>query len=233
MTGPRTATQWVNIMSSISVPTPLFLTDSFAMPAHPHAALAGARLDPAATRDMIMSYKATDHVSAYYKEQFLALIDCHPTDFANRYNYTRGIQGHITAQGYVYNPDLDAVALMHHKKLDIWVGFGGHAEPEDTDIIATARREVIEEGGIIDLSLACNAPIDIDIHGFPAKGEQPDHLHYDIRFLFHTTSSTLNPNDESTDVQWVKRSDLPQYLPRWLSNSRVLAFFSSYQPSGA
>ncbi len=217
-------------MSLSSMSPPLSALDVFAMPAHPHAGLAGAKLSPTSTREMVMSYKATDHVSAYYKEQFLDLIARHPNDFANRYNYTRGIQGHITAQGYVYNPGLDSIALMHHKKLDIWVGFGGHAEPEDTDIIATARREVIEEGGIADLSLVYDTPIDIDIHGFPAKGEQPDHLHYDIRFLFHTDSGTFNPNNESTDVRWVKRVDLPQYLPNWLPNSRVLAFFASYTP---
>jgi 8-oxo-dGTP pyrophosphatase MutT (NUDIX family) len=182
----------------------------------------GARLDPAATLKLIAAYKPVDVVSAYYQQQFQNLITAHPDMFANRYNYQAGIHGHLTAQAIVYNPDLNAIAMMHHKKLNIWVGAGGHIDLDDADPIVAAKREAAEEIGLTDLVLADPAPFDIDIHGFPAKKDQPDHLHYDLRFLFTTTSNTLIANDESTDLKWVKITELRQFLPNWLSNSRLV-----------
>jgi 8-oxo-dGTP pyrophosphatase MutT (NUDIX family) len=181
----------------------------------------GARLDPVAARALVASYKAVDVVSTEYQRRFLELIDRYPDHFANRYNYYAGVHGHFTAQAVIYNPGLKSIALMHHKKLDIWVGAGGHIDLEDGDAEASARREAAEEMGLTDLFLAEAMPLDLDIHGFPSKGEQPDHLHYDIRFLFTTTQDQFAPNDESTSVAWVPLRELDARMPNWLSNSRL------------
>lgn len=169
--------------------------------AHKQKLDGGARLDPASTRRLIETYTPVDVVSHEYQRRFLELIDQHPDQFANRYNYYAGIHGHFTAQAVIYHPKKNAIALMHHKKLDIWVGAGGHIDLEDANPESAARREATEEMGLSDLVLAEAAPLDLDIHGFPSKGDQPDHLHYDIRFLFTTTQDNFAPNDESKAVE--------------------------------
>lgn len=188
----------------------------------------GARLDPTRARELIESYTPVDVVSQYYKAQFLALINDHPHHFADRYNYHARVHGHVTSQAFVVNRARNAIALMHHKKLDIWVGMGGHAEPGDTDLIATAMREAFEEAGFKNLRLMQESPFDIDIHGFPAKKDQPDHIHYDVRWLFETDDETLTLNpDEGTAIEWVHITDLRPKMPMWLSNARLVRGFEA------
>lgn len=188
----------------------------------------GARLAPRSAHATIESYTPVDPVSAHYKQQFLNLIAAHPDTFANRYNYELGVHGHLTAQAYVFNPTLRAIGLMHHKKLGLWVGFGGHVEQGDTDLMATALREAREESGLKNLTLHSPVPIDLDIHGFPAKGDQPDHLHYDARFLFTTDETEFAPNNESTAIEWVPLADLPARTGMWLPNSRLIRYAQAH-----
>lgn len=183
----------------------------------------GAHPDPVRAQKIVESYTPIDVVDTYYKERYLDLITQHPNDFGNRYNYNLGVHGHITVQAFVLNPARNAVALMHHKKLDLWLGLGGHMEPGDADFIATARREAEEEGGFENLTLIQDTPFDLDIHGFPARGDQPDHLHYDMRFLFAAANDKLRLNpDEGTAIEWVAVGDLRSRMKMWLSNSRLI-----------
>lgn len=188
----------------------------------------GATLDPAGTRVVISSYIPSDPVGAHYQQQCLALIERYPTSFANRYSYQTGQHGHFTAQAIIFNPNLKAIALARHKKLNILIGFGGHVEPGDVDLIATATREANEESGLKNLRLCSRVPIDIDVHGFPAKGDQPDHLHYDIRFLYTTTDTEFAPGPgESNETEWVTLTDLPQRMGMWLANSRLIRYLQA------
>jgi 8-oxo-dGTP pyrophosphatase MutT (NUDIX family) len=180
----------------------------------------GATLDPVTTRQLIEAYKPFDAVDTYYQEQFLALIGKAPHHFANRYHYT---PGHLTAQAIIYCGARKAVALLHHAKLGIWVGPGGHVEPIDHSLTDTAVREAREETGITTLTLASPIPFDIDIHGFPAKKDQPDHLHYDVRFLFTVPAATEIVIDaDSLDCRWVEITKLRDFMPMALSNSRYV-----------
>lgn len=179
----------------------------------------GAMFDPATARALIESHRPLDPVAAYYQRQMLALINSTP-DFANRYHYT---PGHLTAQAVVYQPSTRRVAMMRHKKLNMDLFFGGHCEPEDVDLLAAARREALEEGGLDHLLLAQQTPFDLDIHGFPARKDQPDHLHFDVRFLFHAADdAVLKQNDESEQVYWLPVGELRTHLPMNLSNSRLV-----------
>lgn len=182
----------------------------------------GARLAPEAMQRLIDSYVPVDPVSTEYQRQFLELIKRAPDHFANRHNFELGLPGHFTAQAVVFNPELRAVALMHHAKLGIWVGPGGHLDATDANAEMGARREAEEEMGLTDLVLMQAAPFDLDVHGFPAKGLQPDHLHYDIRFLFSTAQVELRANHESRAVAWTPLADYADRVGKWLSNSRLI-----------
>lgn len=121
--------------------------------------------------------------------------------------------GHITASGWVVHPESDSVLLTHHRKLDKWLQLGGHVDGEE-DLLAAARREILEESGLADLCDAQTGEVlfDMDIHAIPAHGSEPAHEHFDVRFAFVATERRPPVvSDESHDVAWVPLSELERY----------------------
>ena len=109
------------------------------------------------------------------------------------------LNGHITAGGIVVCENF--VLLNHHKKLNKWLGFGGHAEAGEFDPFYTACREVREESGIIGLK--SNGVI-LDIDKFTFKhDEKPAHIHYDFRYLFVAKEKNAIKSNESTELVWM------------------------------
>ncbi len=130
-------------------------------------------------------------------QRVLGLLDGTDEPFS-RYNYE---PGHVTGSAFVAHPVGEAVALIHHEKLDLWVQPGGHVEPDDETVEMGARREVAEETGL--LGLAPVGVVDVDVHTFPAHGEQPTHLHFDVRYGFRAVSAELIAGDGAHDARWV------------------------------
>ncbi len=111
--------------------------------------------------------------------------------------------GHFTASALVFTPDLRRVLLTHHRKLDIWVQLGGHADG-DANLPRAALREATEESGLADIRAASKGIIDIDIHPIPAYRSDPPHDHYDVRYAFIADPERpLVVSDESHDLAWV------------------------------
>ncbi|MBI1217646.1 MAG: NUDIX domain-containing protein [Rhodobacteraceae bacterium] len=116
--------------------------------------------------------------------------------------------GHVTASGFVVSPDRTMTLLMHHRKLDRWLQPGGHCDG-NPDVRAVAAREVAEETGLTDIRLLSPRVFDIDVHSIPARGAEPEHLHYDIRFLFESDSALPVPgNGESLALAWIGLTEL-------------------------
>ena len=102
------------------------------------------------------------------------------------------------------SPDESALLLIFHGKLHRWLQPGGHVEPEDVDIVAAARREVAEEVGLGDLLLVGDGlPFDLDIHAIPARKADPEHEHFDVRFLFRAPSWQVKADSDAVDARWV------------------------------
>jgi 8-oxo-dGTP pyrophosphatase MutT (NUDIX family) len=111
--------------------------------------------------------------------------------------------GHFTASAFVLAPDRSALLLVHHRKLDRWLQPGGHVEPGDADLLAAARREVLEETGIAELELERTGSFDLDVHPIPALGHELPHEHFDVRFLLRAGTRALRLSSESKAVRWV------------------------------
>lgn len=115
------------------------------------------------------------------------------------------LPGHFTGSALLINRTGDKVLLNHHKSLNFWMQFGGHADG-DSDLFAVARREVQEESGFMEIAPVVDGILDIDIHGIPynAKKAEPAHLHYDVRYLFRLTNDNDNftVSDESLAMRW-------------------------------
>ncbi|MFD2256383.1 NUDIX hydrolase [Luteolibacter algae] len=111
--------------------------------------------------------------------------------------------GHITGSAWVVNEDGSKVLLTHHKKLNRWLQLGGHADGM-TDVLAVAIKEAEEESGLAGFSKVGAGIFDIDIHPIPARKNEPEHLHYDVRYVLRPTGSLkFIVSEESHDLSWV------------------------------
>ena len=110
--------------------------------------------------------------------------------------------GHVTGSAWVVDATRSRVLLTHHRKLDKWLQPGGHSDG-DPDTLAVALREAEEESGLA-VRPVDGTVLDVDIHAFPARGADPEHLHYDVRFAFVVVGSDrFRVGPESLDLAWI------------------------------
>jgi 8-oxo-dGTP pyrophosphatase MutT (NUDIX family) len=110
--------------------------------------------------------------------------------------------GHFTASAFVLSPERQRVLLVHHQKLRRWLQPGGHVEATDADLVAAARREVLEETGI-SVGAPLGGVFDVDIHTIPANPKDGGHLHFDVRYAFLALSDRLEASAEVLAARWV------------------------------
>jgi 8-oxo-dGTP pyrophosphatase MutT (NUDIX family) len=116
--------------------------------------------------------------------------------------------GHMTGSAWVLDHSRSSALLTHHRKLNKWLQLGGHADG-NPDLLAVALREVREESGLHEIHIFSETPFDVDVHSIPARGAEPEHFHYDVRFLFCADSNLpLTVSDESHALAWIPLSDL-------------------------
>lgn len=116
------------------------------------------------------------------------------------------LEGHVTASAMILSPDLDAILLTHHKKLQRWLCLGGHIE-NDATLFDAALREAREESGIKNFDLLQNKLFDVDVHTIPAHGNTPEHLHYNLRILLRAATRDTQVSEESTHLKWFSVPD--------------------------
>ncbi len=115
--------------------------------------------------------------------------------------------GHFTGSAWLVSADGQRVLLTHHRKLGRWLQLGGHADG-DADLAMVALREAEEESGLVDLAVAAEI-FDIDRHAIPARGADPEHWHYDVRFVVRATGSEdFALSEESLALAWRPVADI-------------------------
>ncbi len=125
------------------------------------------------------------------------------------------LSGHITGSAWVLSPDEKKVLLTHHKKLNRWLQVGGHSDGED-NTWNVALREATEESGILDIEFVTQEIFDIDIHTIPEnpKKSEPEHKHYDVRFLLKALTENFIMSTESNSLKWATFQELSQMAER-------------------
>jgi 8-oxo-dGTP pyrophosphatase MutT (NUDIX family) len=119
--------------------------------------------------------------------------------------------GHLTGSAWVVDATWTRVLLLHHGKLNRWLQPGGHADG-DFDLSKVALRETQEESGLTRLRLLESGIFDLDVHQIPARGSEPTHLHFDVRYLIEgDIDEPLVLSDESHAVEWVELTRLKEY----------------------
>jgi ADP-ribose pyrophosphatase YjhB (NUDIX family) len=118
------------------------------------------------------------------------------------------VPGHFTASAFILSPERDALLLIFHGKLARWLQPGGHVDPGDADLLASARREAAEEVSLHDLELLSPAPFDLDVHDIPPLRGEPAHQHFDVRYLFRAPARVMRAASDAKAARWVPLSEV-------------------------
>jgi len=140
-----------------------------------------------------------------------AFVQAHPDCFLRSC-----AEGHITGSAWILSADHRHVLLTHHRKLDRWLQLGGHSDGQ-RDPRRVALREAQEESGLARFRFLPEGsdplPLDLDVHPIPAFGDEPPHLHLDVRFLLVAeTGQALRASAESNALRWFERARLAEFV---------------------
>lgn len=113
---------------------------------------------------------------------------------------------HITGSAWLISSTRDEVLLTHHQKLNRWLQLGGHCDGSP-NVLNEAIREAEEESGIRNIQCTIPEIFDIDKHLIPARADEPEHFHYDIRFLLTAPTNKFTVSTESRELKWVHIND--------------------------
>lgn len=152
-------------------------------------------------RSMLQAYLAQDELEAGFQERMVNHAQAHDQPFSRDI-----VMGHFTGSGLILSSCGQFVLLGFHRKLQRWLQMGGHGEPGEYDPFAVALREATEESGINGLvpHPCAPAPLNLDIHAIPARGETPGHQHLDIQYLLQAPNGATHSrqDEEQEDLRW-------------------------------
>lgn len=152
--------------------------------------------------DQLQTYTPEKGHEAVMHEQFKVFVSTYKNCFDRSL-----LIGHVTASALVADPLKRKVLLLHHKKLDRWLQPGGHCDG-NPDTLEVAKTEVLEETGL-EILTAESLVFDLDIHVIPERKGIPEHLHYDVRYLFLADSDLpLIQNHETNALKWVSSDEV-------------------------
>jgi 8-oxo-dGTP pyrophosphatase MutT (NUDIX family) len=148
--------------------------------------------------DQLSAYAAAHPAETETITRFQDFVTSHEDCFERSLNI-----GHITGSAWIVSADGSETLLTHHRKLNCWLQLGGHADG-DPDVAAVALKEACEESGLDEFEALDHTIFDLDIHRIPARKNEAEHLHYDVRYLLRATGNTdFTVSEESHDLRWV------------------------------
>lgn len=168
--------------------------------------------------DELRRYVPADGLERQHQRGIVELL----TGTAEPFSRHTFAPGHITASCFIIHPETRRILLHHHRRLNRWLQMGGHVEGGEAPLEA-AFREGAEESGLRDLQAVVEGVVDVDVHFIPAGKGEPDHSHFDVRFLARTSTPEAITIDrsESNDLAWVDL-DRAEALMNEEASSRVL-----------
>jgi 8-oxo-dGTP pyrophosphatase MutT (NUDIX family) len=149
--------------------------------------------------DMLARYCPRDETEAADVVRVRALVE--GTDDP----WLRSIPLHVTASALIVDPDSGRVLLRWHQRQQAWLQVGGHADPGESDPLAIALREAVEETGLTDLVPWPDAELrHVVIVPVPASSREPAHEHADVRFVVATrTPGAARAESPDAPVRWL------------------------------
>ena len=181
---------------------------------------------------ILLAHRASEPREESDRIRMIAFAKSHPSPFDRTIS-----EGHFTGSGLVMSEDGVSVLLLHHIKLARWLQPGGHGEPGETEGEKVACREVLEETGLPPrLHPTAPRPFDVDIHRIPARKQDPEHEHLDLRYLFVASTreplraeaaeppgpGIIGPTLRWFDVDQALAMDIDEGLKRMIRKARVV-----------
>lgn len=122
---------------------------------------------------------------------------------------------HMTASGWVTNPDHKKVLMIHHNIYNSWSWMGGHADGEK-DLYEVALKEIHEESGVSNIKPITSDIFSLEVltvDGHIKNGVYvSSHLHLNITYLFEADECDelqVRP-EENSDVRWFELNEAIQ-----------------------
>lgn len=154
---------------------------------------------------LLGTHRPVDSVEEESCRRIVDFVSAHPSCFQRALEH-----GHVTGSAWLLDRDGSRALLTFHRKLGRWLQPGGHADG-DCDILAVALREAREESGIDGIEPASLEIFDVDVHRIPARPSEPEHDHYDVRFLFRVTGdNAFRVSEESVSLRWFSMKELAE-----------------------
>ncbi|QRY61198.1 NUDIX domain-containing protein [Gordonia sp. PDNC005] len=160
------------------------------------------------TRAILAEWTPPDAEQDSLRHTFLAFVDSAPNPCERAC-----VPGHLTGSVIVFNAELTHVLLTLHPRVGKWIQLGGHCEPGDVSVAATALREGLEESGLASLQLT-GGPVHLHTHPITCSlGQATRHL--DVRFAAVADPASdgglpeIVRSDESVDLAWWPIDALP------------------------
>ncbi len=152
--------------------------------------------------DLLSRYSAQWPEEQQIVDRFLAFIGSHEDCLLRSC-----VPGHITSSAWILSADEQSALLTHHRKLGRWLQLGGHVDGE-AQIEEACLREAREESGMHEFTFLPWAgeqlvPFDLDVHVIPERKLEPQHEHWDVRFLLRAApDQELEISEESNQLEW-------------------------------
>jgi len=128
-------------------------------------------------------------------------------------SWVAGVDRHFTSTGFLVRDG--RVLLVNHRKLRMWLPFGGHIEPGE-DPVEALHREAREETGF-EIEIVAERP-EINqrwLHVLPApetillEDIEPDHVHIDLIYFVRPVGGAQRlAASEHTEMRWFDRHAL-------------------------
>ncbi len=119
--------------------------------------------------------------------------------------WRRALPLHVTASALIVHPPTARVLLRWHQRQQAWLQVGGHGDPGESDPLAIALREAVEETGLADLAPWPDARLkQVVIVGVPAGSGEPAHEHADLRYFLATAApDAARAENEHAPLRWL------------------------------
>lgn len=158
----------------------------------------------AAAVDALTSWTPPDEGQHALRRDFLAHLAGHGDGV-----WRECAPAHVTASSLVVDQSGQRVLLVLHGKVNRWLPAGGHCEPGDATLAATALREAREETGIAELRLVDESALTaLDRHRAPCRPGVVEH-HLDVHYLSVAPAEAVpTVSAESHDVAWFGLDEL-------------------------
>ena len=151
---------------------------------------------------MLAAHRPATGQEAADLDRVRALVD--PAAGGTADPWRRSLPLHVTSSAVIVHPPTGRVLLRWHARQGTWLHVGGHGEPGESDPLAVAVREAVEETGLDDLAPWPDATLrHVTVVPVPASATEPAHEHADLRFVLATLApQSARPEDDAAQLRW-------------------------------